>query len=125
MPSPGTVRLDGQTYAVTGERWMDRKWSTSALGADQVGWDWFSLQLSDGSKLMYYQLRRKDGTVDPFSSGTWVPPVGAVDSASVHLGRDDVGLAGYADTASATRRPEARARGTPERETPTRTQPSP
>ena len=36
---------------------MDREWSTSALGAGQVGWDWFALQLSDGSELMYYQLR--------------------------------------------------------------------
>ncbi|WP_408888941.1 lipocalin-like domain-containing protein [Myxococcus faecalis] len=92
MPSRGTVKVEGQTYAVTGESWMDREWSTSALGPDQVGWDWFSLQLSDGSELMYYQLRKKDGSVDPFSAGTWVPPVGAVDSASVHLTRDDVEL---------------------------------
>ncbi|MCE9670808.1 carotenoid 1,2-hydratase [Myxococcus stipitatus] len=92
MPSRGTVRVEGRTYAVTGESWMDREWSTSALGPDQVGWDWFSLQLSDGSELMYYQLRDRSGTPDPFSSGTWVPPASAADSAPVHLSRDEVAL---------------------------------
>ncbi|WP_164017573.1 lipocalin-like domain-containing protein [Pyxidicoccus trucidator] len=92
MPSRGTVRVDGQTYTVKGESWMDREWSTSALGADQVGWDWFSLQLSDGSELMYYQLRRKDGSADPFSAGTWVPPPGAASSEPVRVSREDVRL---------------------------------
>ncbi|MGD8590593.1 MAG: lipocalin family protein, partial [Chromatiales bacterium] len=53
-----------------GLAWLDREWSTSALGPDQAGWDWFSLQLEDGRNLMYYQLRRMDGTVDPHSAGT-------------------------------------------------------
>ncbi len=51
---------------------MDREWSTSALGADQVGWDWFALQLSDGRDVMIYRLRRRDGSIDPFSAGTIV-----------------------------------------------------
>ncbi|NMO16315.1 carotenoid 1,2-hydratase [Pyxidicoccus fallax] len=92
MPSRGTVRVDGKTYEVKGESWMDREWSTSALGADQVGWDWFSLQLSDGSELMYYQLRRKDGSADPFSSGMWVPPAGSGSSEPVRVSREDVRL---------------------------------
>ncbi len=91
MPSRGVVRVDGRTYTVKGESWMDREWSTSALGADQVGWDWFSLQLSDGSELMYYQLRRKDGTADRFSSGTWVPPPG-VSGEPVRVSREDMRL---------------------------------
>lgn len=88
MPSQGTVRVGGRTYTVKGESWMDREWSTSALGPDQVGWDWFSLQLSDGSELMYYQLRRKDGTADRFSSGLWVPPSGE----PVRVAREDLQL---------------------------------
>ena len=48
---------------------MDREWSTSALSEDQVGWDWFALQFSDNSELMFYQLRRKDGEIDNHSSG--------------------------------------------------------
>jgi predicted secreted hydrolase len=56
---------------------MDREWSTSSLGKDQVGWDWFSLQLADGWDLMLYRLRRRDGTADPASSGTAIGPDGA------------------------------------------------
>lgn len=59
-----------------GSSWLDREWSTSALAPDQVGWDWFSLQLDDQRELMLYQLRRRDGTVDPVSSGTLVDATG-------------------------------------------------
>jgi len=76
MPAAGTVRLGGERFAVTGLAWMDREWSTSSLGRDQVGWDWFALQLSDGSDLMLYRLRRQDGSADPESSGTVVAPGG-------------------------------------------------
>jgi predicted secreted hydrolase len=76
MPAAGTVRVGGDAFAVTGLAWMDREWSTSSLGSDQMGWDWFSLQLSDGWDLMLYQLRRRDGTVDPASSGTLIDPAG-------------------------------------------------
>lgn len=77
MPAAGTVRLAGESFAVTGLTWMDREWSTSSLGADQVGWDWFALQLSDGAEVMLYQLRRADGSADPASSGTFVAPDGS------------------------------------------------
>jgi predicted secreted hydrolase len=77
MPTTGTVRAGAERLAVTGASWMDREWSTSALGKDQVGWDWFSLQLADGSDLMLYRLRRKDGSADPASSGTVIAPDGA------------------------------------------------
>jgi predicted secreted hydrolase len=86
MPTRGTVTVDGRAYAVTGASWMDREWSTKSLGADQVGWDWFALQLSDGSELMHYQLRRQDGSADPFSAGISIPAQGA----PVRLSRDDV-----------------------------------
>ena len=86
MPSRGTVSVGGQTVSVKGESWMDREWSTSALGPDLVGWDWFALQLSDGSELMNYQLRDKAGKADPYSAGTWVPATGE----SQHLTREDV-----------------------------------
>lgn len=68
----GTVTLDGAQHAVEGLSWLDREWSSSALESGQVGWDWFSLQLSDGSDLMLYVLRRDDGSIDPNSSGIQV-----------------------------------------------------
>jgi len=76
MPPAGSVRVGGERFLVTGDSWMDREWSTSSLAADQVGWDWFALQLADGSDLMLYRLRRRDGTVDPASSGTLIAPDG-------------------------------------------------
>jgi predicted secreted hydrolase len=72
MPARGTVRLGAETLEVAGEAWMDREWSTSALGAAVEGWDWFAVQLDDGRELMVYLLRRRDGTIDPFSAGTLV-----------------------------------------------------
>jgi predicted secreted hydrolase len=61
LQAQGALRHQGENLRVTGLSWLDREWSTSALGVDQQGWDWFSLQLQDGRNLMYYQLRRKDG----------------------------------------------------------------
>ncbi len=77
LPARGTVGLGTGRFAVTGQAWMDREWSTSALGAEQVGWDWFALQLADGRDLMVYRLRRRDGSIDPFSAGTMVGPDGS------------------------------------------------
>lgn len=77
LATEGTVVVDGERYAVEGLSWMDREWSTSALGPDQVGWDWFALQLDDGHDLMYYQLRTRDGGVSPYSDGVLVGRDGA------------------------------------------------
>jgi len=70
LRASGQLQLDGENFVVQGAAWLDREWSTSALGPDQSGWDWFSLQLDDGRNLMYYQLRRTDGSPDPHSSGS-------------------------------------------------------
>lgn len=78
LPLTGTIELDGERHDVRGLGWLDREWSTSALGADQVGWDWFSLQLDDGTEVMWYQLRRTDGSVDPWSRGCVVAADGTV-----------------------------------------------
>ncbi len=72
LEARGQVVLDGEAHEVTGSAWMDREWSTSALGDDLAGWDWFALQLDDGRDLMFYQLRREDGGRGPFSQGALV-----------------------------------------------------
>jgi predicted secreted hydrolase len=86
MPVGGQVRAGGRALAVEGLAWMDREWSTSALSRDQVGWDWFALQLADGRELMLYRLRRRDGGISPESQGTLV----AADGATRVLDRDAV-----------------------------------
>jgi predicted secreted hydrolase len=78
MAASGTITIQQQQYEVAGESWLDREFSTSALSAGQVGWDWFSLQLSDGSELMVYAIRRVDGTIDSFSRGAWIAADGSV-----------------------------------------------
>ena len=72
MPVTGRLRTPRGSFEVEGEGWLDREWSSSALASDQAGWDWFALRLSDGSELMLYQLRRRDGGVDPFSYGVLI-----------------------------------------------------
>lgn len=72
LPTQGEITIGDVTYQVLGNSWFDREWSTSALEKDQAGWDWFSLQLNDGRDIMFYKLRRDDGSMDQFSSGTVV-----------------------------------------------------
>lgn len=72
------VGVDGRSLVVEGRAWMDHEFGGSALGADQVGWDWFSATLDDGTALMVYVLRHADGRVDPASSGTLMSPDGVV-----------------------------------------------
>jgi predicted secreted hydrolase len=70
LATSGRIRLGEDELQVSGSSWLDREWSTSALEAGQSGWDWFALQLDDGTDLMVYQMRRDDGTADPMSSGS-------------------------------------------------------
>lgn len=74
--SKGTIRINGQSFPVSGTSWMDREWSTSALSEEQEGWDWFALQLSNNTELMFYLLRKKDGTAGAFSGGTFIDAAG-------------------------------------------------
>ncbi len=85
----GAVTTEEGSFQVTGLGWMDHEFSTSALSPEQIGWDWFALQLSDTSELMVFHIRRADGSVDPFSSGTFVAP----DGRPTRLGREDFVLA--------------------------------
>lgn len=76
LPTQGSIRIGEQLFQVSGASWLDREWSTSALGPEQSGWDWFALQLDDGRELMLYRLRRKDGSADAFSAGILVDAAG-------------------------------------------------
>jgi len=81
METAGQLTFDGRAFDVMGESWFDREWATSQLAPKQVGWDWLSVQLNDGTELMLYQMRREDGAADPGSSGTVV----MVNGDAVHL----------------------------------------
>lgn len=70
LETTGSLTIDGESFEVTGTSWMDHEFGSSELGADQVGWDWFSIQLEDNTELMLYRMRLKDGSSDLASSGT-------------------------------------------------------
>lgn len=80
----GTLVLDGQPYQVSGPGWLDREWSSEGLAQSQLGWDWFSLHLDDGSALMLYQIREKDSVPYYFGSRSWP------DGRAVMLSPDDI-----------------------------------
>jgi predicted secreted hydrolase len=77
IATAGQIVVVDRTFKVAGLSWMDHEFSTSALGPELVGWDWFSLQLSDGSEVMLYALRRADGGRDAFSSGMLIEADGS------------------------------------------------
>lgn len=72
----GYVQRGGQCIAVTGQAWLDREWSSQPLAAGQTGWDWFSLHLDNGAKLMLFQVRQAQG--EAYRAETWVGPQGQV-----------------------------------------------
>lgn len=84
MRTEGWLETRGKRLKVEGQSWFDHEWATNQLAANQLGWDWFSLQLEDGTELMIYQMRCKDGSVDPNSSGTFIDE----KSRAIHLSRN-------------------------------------
>ncbi|HEX5414635.1 MAG TPA: lipocalin family protein, partial [Chloroflexota bacterium] len=78
MSVSGTVTDHGSTQPVTGEAWKDRQWG-NFLATQGGGWDWFSVQLSDGREVMLFLLRGALGEVSP-AYGTLVSADGKTTS---------------------------------------------
>lgn len=69
MQASGTLQFDGTNHEVSGLVWMDHEFGSSILSDDQVGWDWFSIQLDDGLELMVFSLRDIRGAFEkPFGT---------------------------------------------------------
>jgi predicted secreted hydrolase len=90
----GKIEMEGKSIAVRGTSWMDHEFFTHSMDAEQVGWDWLSVQLEGDTELMLYQFRRKDSSADPFSSGTYVDAQGR----SIHLTAADFRLVPTGET---------------------------
>ena len=95
MPATGTLVIGGRSHRVTGEAWFDHQWG-DFIAVGGGGWDWFAVNLDDGTDLtlsvvrgtdgkpvlVYGTLRRADQTVvrlaaDAFrvtASGHWTSP---------------------------------------------------
>ena len=77
LDTSGSLTLDGKKYSITaGRAWMDHEFGSNQLSAEQAGWEWFSIQLDDGWSFMFYVLRKKDGSIEPNSAGTWIDHAG-------------------------------------------------
>ena len=72
MQTQGELIFGGKRETVRGLSWMDHEFGSNQLGENQLGWDWFSIQLENQSEIMLYLMRRKDGSIDPYSHGTVV-----------------------------------------------------
>lgn len=93
----GSIEIGGETVEVTGRAWLDREWSSQPLAADQDGWDWVSLHLDTGEKLMAFALRATDG--GRFRSGAWI----AADGTPTPLEDGDIVMTPMARTEVAGR----------------------
>ncbi len=76
LATSGSIELNGAKFDVVGTAWMDHEFFTHLLEADQVGWDWLSLQFDDNTELMLFHIRRKDGSIDQHSGGTYIEASG-------------------------------------------------
>jgi predicted secreted hydrolase len=85
LATTGSIELDGRKFEVSGTSWMDHEFFTQQLAADQTGWDWLSLRLADNTELMLFHIRRKDGSIDPHSAGTYIDAQGS----TTHLHESD------------------------------------
>ena len=94
LGTSGLIELGGKKFEVTGTSWMDHEFFTHQLTADQTGWDWLSLQLEDNTELMLFHIRRKDGSIDPYSAGTFVDAQGK----TTHLRTNDFVLSPLRNT---------------------------
>lgn len=88
LQATGYLSHQGERTAVSGLTWLDREWGSGSLGPQQQGWDWFALDLEDGSALMFYALRDRDGRRDPHSAGTFIDAAGH----AAPLANDDVDI---------------------------------
>jgi len=89
LETRGTIKIGRDIFRVKGKTWFDREISSRGLSEDQKGWDWFAIQLDDNREFMLYLLRKKDGTIDRYSSGTFVYPDGRYRP----LSKNDFGVA--------------------------------
>lgn len=76
LVTEGHIEINGKRYQVAGNTWMDHEWSSTVLGKNQSGWDWFALHFDNGAKLMMFQVRARNGSA--YQSGVLVLSDGSI-----------------------------------------------
>src|SRR5258707_15282443 len=88
LATTGAIDLGNKKFEVQGTSWMDHEFFTHQLDSNQTGWDWLSLQLVEHTEISLFNIRRKDGSIDPHSAGTYVDANGK----TTHLRSSDFSL---------------------------------
>jgi predicted secreted hydrolase len=93
LATSGAIDLGSREIEVSGSSWMDHEFFTHQLEPEQSGWDWLSLQLDDDTEVMLFHIRRKDGSIDSHSAGTYVDAKGK----TMHLCSSDFRMESVAE----------------------------
>ncbi|MFN2357973.1 MAG: lipocalin-like domain-containing protein [Desulfotignum sp.] len=88
LHTQGFITIGEKQFQVKGSSWFDHEWSTTVLGEDVQGWDWFSAHLEDGRDLMVCRIRKADGTSNGFGFGS----ISFADGTYVILSETDFSL---------------------------------
>lgn len=89
MDAEGTLELDGQRLTVSGDVWMDHQWGEFFVLGNPAGWQWFGIQLDDGTELMVTQTRNVEGEVDALY-GSFINADGSLKSIGPNSGKIDL-----------------------------------
>jgi predicted secreted hydrolase len=82
MAASGELTLDGRRLSVDGEAWFDHQWG-DFIAVGGGGWDWFAINLDDGTDLTLSLVRDQEGNY-PLVYGTLVD----ADGKTHHLDRE-------------------------------------
>ncbi len=88
LHTEGSISISDDTFDVAGVSWMDHEFSTSTLGADAQGWDWFGLIFDDETEMMVGQIRLTDGGIEPVFGGLLI----YADGSTRRLRSDDINI---------------------------------
>ena len=72
-----TQAIDTVTTApikLKGQAWFDQEWTSQLLDTSTQGWDWLSLHLDDGNKIMAFRMRLKNQ--DDYVTGSYITSTG-------------------------------------------------
>jgi predicted secreted hydrolase len=86
MDASGSLTLGDAMFRVFGDAWFDHQWG-DYISIGGGGWDWFAINLDDGTDLTLWKIRDADGSY-PMQLGTMVDRRGS----SRHLDRDDFSI---------------------------------
>ncbi|WP_232364553.1 lipocalin-like domain-containing protein [Salinimonas lutimaris] len=76
----GTLTIEDKQVEVTGNGWFDHEWTSQLANQDALGWDWFSLHLDNGDKLMAFRMHVNDQP--PYITGSYIERNGRASTLS-------------------------------------------